>query len=530
MSKASQNAAILHGRQNQVQELKNSGSDLPWYKNAGLLKLNILVSVVFVGQALNGYDGSLVSGFQAFPSWIQTMGYPSPSAIGLLNAAVYISGFLTSPFAAWVSDRFGRRWCVQYTAWTNLLGTVIGCAAGSGHSSGYGMFMASRIICGSGIAFATMVSPIMLQELPHPSQRTKMAGFFDCAFNIGGFLVAWVIFGCSSFSGSSWSWRIPYLIHIPFAIFMLAAVLMIPESPRWLMSKGRDAEARAFLVEYHANGCEHDELVDFEMQEIRETLDYEKTHHASSWKAMFGTKGNRHRLACVVLIASCQNLSGTAIISYYYTNILALVGITAPGQTTGINAGLTSFTFFCALFGLWMTQRINRRPQLAISWILTIISNVGITACTAVYAKTGNKGAGVAAVVFLWLYNGSFFISCGPLFFSYQVEILSYATRAKGMMIWSFAAKGLSIFNAYCNPVALAEIGWKYFLVYTATLVVTGVLMYFLIVETRGYTLEEIAVLFDGEDTAFSKMAEIHPDEKKFQPDIKIKQVDSDSQ
>lgn len=118
------------------------------------------------------------------------MGHPSASAIGLLNAAVCkvkssylrfvqllrpcfhfsidISGLVTAPFARYVSDHYGRRYCIVYTAITNLIGTVLGCVAGEGRSNGYGLFIASRIICGSGIAFALMVSPILLQELPHP--------------------------------------------------------------------------------------------------------------------------------------------------------------------------------------------------------------------------------------------------------------------------------------------------------------------------------------------------------------------------
>lgn len=73
-------------------------------------------------------------------------------------------------------------------------------------------------------------------------------------------------------------------------------------------------------------------------------------------------------------------------------------------------------------------------------------------------------------------------------------------------MIWTISTKCLSIFNAYANSVALAKIGWKDFLVYTGTLLVTGTLLYFLIVETKGYTFEEIAVLFDGDDTGFNQL------------------------
>lgn len=134
--------------------------------------------------------------------------------------------------------------------------------------------------------------------------------------------------------------------------------------------------------------------------------------------------------------------------------VLKLVGITNTVTQTGINAGLTSFTALMALFGLYLTQHIRRRPQLFISWTGVLAANIGLTVCTAIYRETGNSAAGIAAVVFVWLYNGTFFIACGPIFFSYPAEVLHYSMRAKGMMVWAITAKMLSVFSAYTNPVA----------------------------------------------------------------------------
>ncbi|KAL8284065.1 hypothetical protein RQP46_005178 [Phenoliferia psychrophenolica] len=484
MSKAPTAVAdILQGRQDEVLHLENNGSDLPWYRNRGMLRLNLAISAIFVGQCLGGYDSSLVSGFQALTPWKEAMGRPSASAIGLLNAAVYISGLVTALFARYVADHYGRRFCILYVASCNLLGTVLGLLV---HQ------------CGT-----------FYLGLETPQLKILAA--------VGNFIAAWVIYGTSGIK-NNWSWRIPYLIHIPFATFMLFAVIILPESPRWLLSKGRHEEARAFLLRYHANGATADPLVDFELQEIQSQIDFEQTHNADSWSALFGTPGNRHRLACACLIAVCQKLSGTAIIAYYYTSILKLVGITNTSQVTGINAGLTTWTFIVAIFGLWLTQHINRRPQLALSWTTTLLANIGLVVSSWHYS-------GIAAVFFVWIYNAGFYIACGSLFYSYQVEILTYSTRAKGMMIWTITSKCCSIFNAYANSVALAKIGWHYYLVYTGTLVITGTLLYFLIVETRGYTLEEIAVLFDGDATAFSSMA-AHDDEKKVGEVFGAKELD----
>ncbi|KAH9942275.1 uncharacterized protein BXZ73DRAFT_97691 [Epithele typhae] len=127
------------------------------------------------------------------------------------------------------------------------------------------------------------------------------------------------------------------------------------------------------------------------------------------------------------------------------------------------------FSLVHAFVGLWLTQIINRRPRLLGTWIAVFCTNVGLILSTAVYEQTGSKSAGVAAVAMVWVYNGAFFLSCSSIFFT-----------------------------AYANPVAMRSIGWKLYRFYTAILVVTGILIYFVIVETRGYTLQKIGELFDG--------------------------------
>ncbi|KAH9938968.1 general substrate transporter [Epithele typhae] len=468
-------------------------------RSTGLLKLNLLLTTIFIAQFLNGYDFSLISSFQSMNSWRDSkLLAESSSNIGLLNAAADVTGLVTAPFASYVADRWGRKWCIRYSSIANLVGTILGCIAGVPGVNGYAVFMVSRIIIGSGLTFALMCSPIMLQELPHPKHRTILGGLFDIAFIVGGFIASWILFGCSYIT-SNWSWRIPYLIHIPLALTMIVLITFVPESPRWLISKGREAEARAYFVKYHANGCEDDELVKFEIDEIHEAIETERTLKQDSWTSILTNRSSLHRLGCVILIAVCQNLSGTAIISYYYTEILSLVGITDTVTVTGINAGLTTSTAAFALFGLYLTQVIDRRPQLLGTWAATLAANVGLIASTAVYEKTGSTHAGVAAVAMVWLYNGFFFVSCGSIFFTYPPEVLHYSMRSKGMMVWMVTAKLLSVFSSYTNSIAMAAIGWKWYLFYTAMLIVTGVLLYFVIVETRGYTLEEIGALFGGE-------------------------------
>lgn len=89
------------------------------------------------------------------------------------------------------------------------------------------------------------------------------------------------------------------------------------------VAQGRVDEGRDFLVKYHGNGAENDELVAFEVSEIQEALAMEKEAKQDSWKAILSTRSSLHRLGCVLLIVIMQNLSGTAIIQYCECRVYA---------------------------------------------------------------------------------------------------------------------------------------------------------------------------------------------------------------
>ncbi|GJN90011.1 hypothetical protein Rhopal_003006-T1 [Rhodotorula paludigena] len=311
---------------------------------------------------------------------------------------------------------------------------------------------------------------------------------------------------------NNWSWRTMYIVQVVPALYLLIAIQFVPETPRWLLSKGREDEALAFLVKYHGDGNPNDELVLFEFEEMKETLRKERELNQTSWGEIFGRPGNRHRIYIVLLIVCCQNLAGTAIIGQYYTNILRLVGITESAQQTGINAGLTGAVIAGAVVGLYLINRLKRRTHLMGSWATLVVVNVAFTVTAARYEQTGSKAAGLSAFAV-----------------AYQAECLSFATRAKGMGIWGVANKSISVFNAYVNSIALANIGWKYYLVYTCILTAQLVGMYFLCVETSGLTLEEISYLFDGEQAAPTVSAapyEAGMHEKKGSVTAEVKEID----
>lgn len=108
--------------------------------------------------------------------------------------------------------------------------------------------------------------------------------------------MAWIVFG-TSFISNNWAWRIPTLLQIVPALYLTIAINFVPESPRWLLSKGREQEAMLFLVAYHGNGDVHDKLVAFEFVEMMEAIRSEQAVGKTSWLQLFATRGNRHRIA-----------------------------------------------------------------------------------------------------------------------------------------------------------------------------------------------------------------------------------------
>lgn len=151
--------------------------------------------------------------------------------------------------------------------------------------------------------------------------------------------------------------------------------------------------------------------------------------------------------------------------------------------------------------------------------------------CSAVYAKTGSTSAGSAVIAMILIFYGVAGFAWPGLTIAYVAEILPYNIRAKGLAISGSLTACASVFNQYgechtllsrfrelaltniVNPIGLENLQWKFYFVYIAILVIECLTIYFLFVETKGPTLEEIAVIFDGEQAAVG--AKESADEKK---------------
>ncbi|KAI5475619.1 hypothetical protein MNV49_001129 [Pseudohyphozyma bogoriensis] len=487
--------------------LANASDTKGWRHNKGLQKLNFFISIIFFAQVLYGYDSSVISSLQAMTPWQVDMGYPSSSRLGMLNALTYVAGILTAPLMSWLGDHFGRRWCLRYYGVTMTIGTVIGVIAGVPGVNGFACFCVSRIFCGTGLVANIITGQVLIQEIAHPRYRSLTASMFNTNWAIGALLAAWITFG-TAWIATRWCWRIPYIVQLAPSLYVLISTQFVPESPRWLLAQGRTDEALAFLVTYHGDGDAKDEMVLFEYAEMQEALQAEKEARASRYSQMFATPANRKRMGLVALIAFMQQLNGSSIVYYYYYKVLSSVGITSAVANTGINAALYCFDFIMSFVGVWLSTRFKRRHITLTLWPLYAAALFVMAATGGVYQTnfdettySGPRGAAIGTVFGLFFIYLSLGTIETPIFFAYPAEILQYSMRTKGMGFNVFIGQVGGIFNTWATPVIYDKLQWKFYCVWGPVVLFQTLLVYFFMVETHGYTLEEIAIAFEGKNS-----------------------------
>ncbi|KAF8149918.1 general substrate transporter [Crassisporium funariophilum] len=469
-----------------------------WWKNRGILLLNICLLIPLLTSVVNGLDSSLVNGLQILPDWQSYFNHPEGKTLGLINSAQFLGNLTGLPFTPFVSDIWGRRTALFFGGLIMCVGVALQAAAWS-----VPMFIGARYCIGFGLSFCQNASPLLLIELAYPTQRGKITSMFNSCWYFGSIISAWVCYvAFLQAEGSQWSWRVPTLVQAICPVIQLVSVWFIPESPRWLVSKGMESRAAVILAKYHARGGdERDPLVMFEMAQIRHAIRMEEEINSStSYWSLFKTPGNRKRMRIIMGIAVFSQWSGNGLVSYYINLVLEGVGITKTETKAIINGCLQIFNFVIAIGAAMLVDFAGRRP-------LFIISNSGMlatfgawTITTALYNTQGSVAAAKATIPLIFLFYFFYDLAYTPMLIAYTLEILPFRVRAKGFAVMNLTMMATIAFNQFVNPWAIDAIGWWYYVVYCAWLVVELVFIIFFIVETKGRTLEETSALFDGDE------------------------------
>ncbi|KAH8593623.1 general substrate transporter [Bisporella sp. PMI_857] len=450
----------------------------------------LLAPACLVVCATNGYDGSVLTGLQGVAAWKDQFGKPTGALLGITSAAYPLGAMLSTPFSAFISDRFGRRWSVLVGSFIMILGVIMQCA-----STTIGLFLGGRIVVGFGITLALTAAPILISELAHPRHRVLFGSLYNTSFYLGALLAGWVTFGSYRIP-SAWAWRLPTLLQAGPATIQMIFIWFLDESPRWLCYKDRHEEAFDMLVKHHASGDREDPLVLAEYFEMSETLKAERDFKSQGPAQFLKTPANRKRLAILITLAVFGQWSGNGLVSYYLTKILSTIGITTQREQTMLNGTISTVNYATALFAAVLSTKVGRRTMFLFGSVAMLVTFSSLTASIAVYNQTKSKAASQSALAFIFIYYTSFNICLNPLLFLYPTEILPFRLRAMGMSILIFSSKAASFFNQFVNPIGMDALGWKYYLVYVGWLVVEVTVFYLMYPETRGYSLERIQEAF----------------------------------
>ncbi|KAI9167959.1 sugar transporter [Paramyrothecium foliicola] len=467
---------------------------IPWYKKKNLLLLNFLAVNMGLLAAANGYDGSMMNGLMALPQWVTFMDQPRGAWLGFINAVQSLSSALGYPITAYFANRWGRKKGLFIGYFFICLGALL--QAFTPNQAG---FIIARFFLGQPSAWWGTMAPLLITELTYPTHRGFLTSLYNSGWYVGSTLAAWVTFGTRNMD-SNWAWRIPSLMQIAIPIIVLPAALMIPESPRYLISQGKATEARKILTKYHAAGDENSLLVDFEMAEIEGAIQADsQAQNSTSWGDLFSTPGNRHRALISTTLGVFAQWNGVGVVSYYLALVLTTVGITSVTDQTLISGCLQIWNLIWAVLAAAMVDRLGRRPLFLISSAGMLVSYITISGLSGSFANTGKGSVGLAVVPFLFIYYGFYDIAYTPLVVTYPAEIWPYQLRARGIALTQLSTYAAIFFNTFVNPIALDAIGWKYYVVFAVILVAICLTVYFFYPETKGHTLEEMDIIFDKE-------------------------------
>lgn len=464
----------------------------PWSQS--MIRLYLIVFVAYLCSATNGFDSNTFGGASAMTSFQTYFSVHGGSKQGLLAASYVIGNMVGSLGAGQISDKWGRRYGMGIGSFICLVGAIFQAAAQS-----VDYLIAGRVVLGLGAVIAQTAGPAYVVEMSHPAYRGVMTGAYQANFFLGTIISTWIEFGLSYVPGNpDIQWRLPMGLQALPSVLVLSFIWFIPETPRWYMGQGNDEKAREVLARYHSDGDVDSHIVQLQMREMKEVIEVESGTDKRWWdiRGLIRTRSDRHRFFLVTCIAffGQWDLPPT---SYYFPLMVEAAGVTNEHMVLMLNALQTPIMMISALSGLRFIEKWGRRPTLMLSSTGMAISVIVITVCTALTPT--HTSAGSVGIAFLYIFLVVFSFVWTPMQSLYPVEVLSYNNRAKGLAVMNLFVNACGLFNTYLPPVAIANVGWRFYLFYACWDALGIVVIYFTFVETKGRNLEEIDGIFQSD-------------------------------
>jgi MFS transporter, SP family, galactose:H+ symporter len=431
----------------------------------GLVMLAALFGLLF------GFDEGVIAGAMEL---IKVSFDVDPVDEGLMAAAVPLGAVAGAIVAANWSDRVGRRITLILCSVVFLAG-----ALASSLSVSIEMLTLSRLLLGLGIGASALTAPQFLAELAPARIRGAVVSAFQLMITVGiftSYLSNLVLVPLGD-------WRVILGLGMVPAIIALLGILKAPESPRWLVLKGRSEQARTVLRRIEPDRPEQE--IDTIVSGIEQATRIDEQPHSGG---LF-SPGFRNIAIFALAVFVLQQFSGINAVIYYAPTIMGAVGFDGSETRLLATVGIGVVNVLMTIVAMLVVDRFGRRPLLIIGFFGSGCSLVLIAATI----HLQGDAAAFATMVGLVCYIGFFAVSLGPLPWLYMSELFPIGLRSRGMAFASVANWSTNFAVVFLFPVALSAFG------ITATFAIfagcCGIGFLYALryaPETKGQSLEEI--------------------------------------
>lgn len=356
------------------------------------LQLYFILLTACLNATASGFDGSIFSTINAMDQYKAYFHkQETGSSTGIIFAIYTIGSMIGALFTGPVLDLLGRRAGMGIGSVIIMIGAVVVTAA---QSEAY--LLGGRFVLGFGISLGTSAAPTYAIELAPPQWRGRITGYYNTFFYSGAILATGVTYATAK-DDSQLAWRLPLGLQCIPPGFILLGSLLIPESPRWLCSRGRFEDARKVLAKYHGAGDSNHPVVQLEMKEFEESIKVQKSRSWWDWRQLIHTRNARWRIAMVTLMSYGSQLSGNSVLTYYLPSMYTQLGITSTDRRLLLTFANNIVSCTGAVAGSATNDKVGRRTKLWIGSFVLAGLFAAVTGFSSQFSNhEGATGAGVA--------------------------------------------------------------------------------------------------------------------------------------
>jgi sugar porter (SP) family MFS transporter len=455
----------------------------------------IIAAIAATGGLLFGFDTGVISG--AIPFFQKAFGI-TDSWVEIITTAGLVGAVIGAMFSGRIADIVGRKKVILVSAVIFAIG-----ALWSGLSPSAMMLVFARFFLGIAIGVSSFAVPLYIAEISPTKTRGTLVSMFQLLITIG-IMVSYL--SDSAFAvpdgdpAYASCWRQMFYVGVIPALIMFTGMVFLPETPRWLISKGHEDKCREVLQK-----VEEPSLVEEVITNMKADLEADKANKVS-WTTVF-KKWLRVPLIIAVGIMFVQQFTGINTIIYYSPKIFLMSGF-ADAQAAvwaSVSVGVVNVAFTIA--SLFMIDKLGRRKLYLIGVTGLVVALIAMGTCFALQTTLGDSIKWVT-IALIWIYIAFFAISLGPLGWLIISEVFPLSVRGVGSSIgalsnWLFngvvaftffkIVKGLTLpgSSIMLKGEDLGNPAGAFFLY--ALIGILGIIWgYFFIPETKNVTLEKI--------------------------------------